>query len=409
MSRWKIALIVISVVIIGSVAFGLFHHHAGKAPRKGASAAAASSQSSPKQAPVPVTVVPVVDSNVPVYLKALGTVQAHRQVAVVPQVGGQLLKLDFTEGQEVKKGQVLAQIDPRSDQAQYDQALAKSKQDQAQLNSARSTLKRYQNLIAKNFVSKQDLENQRNTVSQLEATVQADQASARNAKVQLDYTKVRAPITGLTGIRQIDPGNVVSANSTTIVTLTQVHPIDVIFSLPEQDLDQVRKAQTEGDPGVSAIGRDDSKVLASNGKLTVISNQIDSQAGTFQLKAQFPNKDTVLYPGQFVNVQLHVSTANDVMVVPTEAVQRGPDGDFVYVVQADDTVKMQPVTVSGDDGDTHSQISKGLKVGQRVVTEGQFRLKPGTKVQPLKPGEQPKAPTAAELKQAAAQRHGRHH
>jgi membrane fusion protein, multidrug efflux system len=409
MSRRKIAWIaVVAVVVIGGALVLLGHRQKAGAPgRPGASPAGRPGASGADRGPVPVTVVPVAERNVPVYMTANGTVRAHYKVAVVPQVGGQLLKLGFTEGQEVHKGQVLAQIDPRTYQAQYDQVLAKERQDQAQLASALSTLKRYQNLSDKHFVSGQDLENQRNTVRQLQATVQADQASVRDAKVKLDYTTVRAPIDGLTGIRQVDPGNVLSANSTSIVTLTQVHPIDVIFSLPGQDMDRVRRAQAKGALGVSAIDSTDSHVIADDGRLKVIDNEIDASTGKFQLKAVFPNKNSSMWPGDFVNVRLHVTTLDKAVVVPTEAVQRGPDGNFVYVVQPDKTVKMRPVTVAGDDGDTHSIIGKGLKVGERVVTEGQFRLKEGTKVNPLKPGEVPKAPTAEELKKAAQQGRGR--
>jgi multidrug efflux system membrane fusion protein len=415
MSRRKIAWIAAAVVAVIVLVVVVRGHRLpkqspghGPAPRAGAPGA----RGKESHEPVPVTAVHVEQRNVPVYLDALGTVQALNTVTVRPQVSGQLLKLEFTEGQEVRKGQVIAQIDPRTFQAQYDQARARKQQDQAQLASARSTLKRYEGLSAKHFVSGQDLENQRNTVAQLKAAVAADAASVRDAQVQLDYTRVRAPVSGLTGIRQIDPGNVVSANSTALVVLTQVHPIYVMFTLPEQNLEEVRAAQARGALPVSALDRTDSHMIAADGTLNVISNQIDTSTGSFQLRAEFPNAKRALWPGQFVNVQMRLRTVHNGLVVPTEAVQRGPDGDYVYVIKADDTVEARPVKVGGEDGDTHVLIDSGLKVGERVVTQGQFRLKPGSKVRPLKPGQVPKPPTAAEIKKAAEQagrRRSRHH
>lgn len=411
MSRRKVGFIAALVVVVLVVGAVLHHRHAA-APAGGRGAAHGRvAFGAGNQGPVPVTVVPVAREDVPVYLTALGTVQALNTVTVKPQVSGQLMKLDFTEGDSVHKGQVIAEIDPRSFQAQYDQARAHQQQDEAQLASAQSTLKRYQDLIAKHFVSAQDLENQRNTVAQLKATVAADAASARDARVQLDYTRVRAPIDGLAGIRQIDPGNVVSANSTALVVLTQVHPIYVMFTLPEQNLEAVRKAQAQAPLAVAALDREDSHVIDDHGVLKAIGNQIDQSVASFQLKAQFPNHAGALFPGQFVNVRVHLRTVHGALVLPTEAVQRGPDGDYVYVVKADNTVAMQPVTVGDEAGDTHEIISRGLKAGERVVSQGQFRLKPGARVTPMKPGEEPKAPSAAEVRKAAAQegRHGRRH
>jgi multidrug efflux system membrane fusion protein len=353
-------------------------------------------------APVPVTVVPAVSKDVPVYLTANGTVQALNTVTVHPQVGGQLLKLTFTEGAEVKKGDVLAEIDPRTYQAQYDQAVARERQDEAQLATARSNVTRSEGLIAKHYVSEADLNTQRNTVKQLQATVAADAANARDLKVQLDHTRVKAPIDGLAGIRMVDPGNVVST-SDGIVVLTQLHPINVMFPLPAQNLDVVRAAQAEAPLSVAALDSADSHVIAGDGTLTVIDNQINPNSGSFQLKSQFPNTRGELWPGQYVSVRMQVRTVKNGLVVPTEAVQRGPDGDYVYLLKADNTVAMQPVTVAGEADTTHQMIGKGLKPGDKVVTQGQFRLKPGSKVEPLAPGEVPKAPSAADIKKAAQQ------
>jgi membrane fusion protein, multidrug efflux system len=399
MSRfWKIALIVIAVIIVAVVGFRLLHKPAGSTSAQTAGKGKDGKDETP---PVPVTVVPVVKQSVPVYLTALGTVQALNTVTVNPQVGGQLLSLDFTEGQPVKKGQVLAQIDPRTYQAAYDQALAKQHQDQALLDTAKSNLLRNQDLITKGYISKQDMDTLRNTAAQYQATVAADAANIRDTQVQLAYTKVISPIDGLAGIRGVDPGNVVTT-STSIVTLTQLHPINVMFTLPEQNLDMVRAAasQTGAVLQVTALDRTDAHPIASGGVLKVIDNQIDATTGTFRLKSEFPNAKNELWPGQFVNVQLLVSTVDGGLVIPAQAVQRGPDGDYVYQVQGDHTVKMQPVVVAGEVGDSHVMISSGLKVGEQVVTEGQFRLKPGSKVNALKPGEVPAAPTADQLDKA---------
>ena len=404
MSRfWKIALIVIAVIVVAAVGFRLLHKPAPAGPASAQSATKSKGGKDGKDEtpPVPVTVVPVVKQNVPVYLTALGTVQALNTVTVNPQVGGQLLSLEFTEGQPVKKGQVLAQIDPRTYQAAYDQAAAKQRQDQALLETAKSNLTRSQDLAAKGYISKQDLDTLRNTAAQYAAMVAADAASVRDSQVQLAYTKVISPIDGLAGIRNVDPGNVVTT-STGIVTLTQLHPINVMFTLPEQNLDMVRAAAAQEGASlqVTALDRTDSHPIASGGVLKVIDNQIDTSTGTFRLKSEFPNAKNELWPGQFVNVQLLVSTVDGGLVIPAQAVQRGPDGDYVYQVQADSTVKMQAVAIAGEVGDSHVMIGSGLKVGDRVVTEGQFRLKPGSKVNALKPGEVPAAPTAAELEKA---------
>jgi multidrug efflux system membrane fusion protein len=399
MSRfWKVVLIALAVIVVVAVAFRLLHKPAGGAGMKGGEGG--------DNTPVPVTVVPVVKQNVPVFLTALGTVQALNTITVNPQVSGQLLSLDFTEGQPVKKGQLLAQIDPRTFQASYDQAVSKRNQDQALLATARSNYTRSQDPKYSQYVARINLDTQKNTVTQYQAAVASDDAAIRDAKVQLDYTRILSPIDGLAGIRGVDPGNVVTT-ATAIVTLTQLHPINIMFSLPEQNLDMVRKAAqgTAQQPGtaplqVTALDRVDSHPIATGGVLKVIDNQIDATTGTFRLKSEFPNAKNELWPGQFVNVQLLVNTVDGGLVIPAQAVQRGPDGDYVYQVQGDNTVKMQPVVVAGEVGDSHVMIGSGVKLGDLVVTEGQFRLKPGSKVNPLKPGEVPPAPTDAQLQKA---------
>ena len=403
MSRfWKIALIVVAVIVVAAVGFRLVHKPSQACRTASRRAWPQKGKQGEKEAdPVPVTVEPVSTENVPVYLTALGTVQALNTVTVSPQIGGLLMKLNFTEGQEVKKGEVLAEIDPRSLQATYDEAAARKRQDQALLATARSNLGRSQDLAKQGYISKQDLDTLQNTVSQYAATVAADEAAINNAKVQLGYTKVLAPITGLAGIRGVDPGNIVTTSSS-IVTLTEVHPINVIFPLPEQNVELVRSSQQRGAPlEVAALDSAGSKVIAGDGVLKVINNQIDTSTGTFNLKAEFPNKENALFPGQFVNVRMKVNTVQGGLVIPAQAVQRGPDGDYVYQLQSDSTVKMQPVTVGQEVGDSHVMITQGLKAGDQVVTEGQFRLKPGSKVKALKPGEVPAAPTEEALKKAA--------
>jgi len=397
MSRfWKISLLVVAAVVV--LAVGARMLRGGGGP-KGAAGPGGMGDGGEDTGPVPVTAVAVETRDVPVFANALGTVTALNTVTVNPQVGGQLLSINFKEGQEVKKGELLAQIDPRSLQASYDEAAAAKRQNQALLATARSNYARSSAPEYQQYVSKTDLDTQRNQVSQYEAAVSANDASMRAAQVQLQYTRIIAPIDGIAGLRGVDAGNIVSTSST-IVTLTQIRPIYVSFNLPERLLSQVREGQAAGALPVAALDRGDAHVLSGDGKLDVIDNRISSDSGTFGARALFPNADTVLWPGQFVNVRLQLQTIPGGVVVPTQAVQRGPDGDYAYVVQADSTVKMQTVKQGVEVDDSHVQIVSGLKAGDKVVTEGQFRLKPGSKVTALAPGETPAAPTEAELKAA---------
>jgi len=413
MSRfWKVALIVVAVIVIALFGLHLAHKHSagqgreqlhGGGRHRMAEAASASRKGKPGDQPVPVTVVPAAEQNVPVYMVANGNVQAYNTATVSPQVGGLLMKLDFTEGGEVKKGQVLAEIDPRTYQAAYDEAVATRKQNEALLATARSNLKRSLPLAKQGYVSSQDLESLRNTVNQYAATVAANEAAINQARVNLGYTKVTAPISGVAGIRGSDIGNVLTTAST-IVTITQVQPIYVTFYLPESSVEQVRRAQSAGKPlEVAVLDSAGNKVIETDGTLKVINNQISTSTGTYELKAQFPNPKEILFPGQFVNVRLKVGTIDNGVVVPSQAVQRGPDGDYVYLLKPDDTVTMQDVTTGENVGDTDVLVTKGLTAGQKVVTEGQFRLKPGSKVEPLKPGEVPAAKVPAAPGKAAAQ------
>ena len=396
MSRWKLALVVALLLLACLVGWRIYSSNA--APGGGRARTGAT------DAPVPVTVVAARVEDVPIYLTALGTVQALNTVAVNAQVGGQLKALHFAEGEEIGAGALIAEIDPRTLQAALDQASAKQKQDNAQLSASKSTLARYEELIKKNFVSAQDLENQRQTVRQQEALVAADAAAVSSARTQLGYTRITAPITGVAGIRQVDVGNLLQANGSTIVTLTQVHPINVVFTLPEQNLDAVRSAQAADSAGIeiAALERTDAHVIAT-GVLKVIDNQIDTSTGTFKLKAEFGNADKTLWPGQFVNVRAKVRTVKGGVVVPATALQRGPDGNYVYALQADGTVSMTPVVDGGDAGGDNVLVTSGIGAGDKVVTEGQFRLKPGSKVLALAPGEVPAPPSAEELAKIKAQ------
>ncbi|WP_257386694.1 efflux RND transporter periplasmic adaptor subunit [Tahibacter caeni] len=387
MSRGKLIVVVIAVALAGLIGYRTFSNSASSPRRFGGSDA---------DTPIPVTAVAAASENVVLNLDALGTVQALNTVSVRPQVGGQIEAILFKEGQEIAKDEVIARIDARSYQTQLDQAAAKKKQDEALLAGARSTLKRYEELIQKNFVAAQDLENQRHTVRQLEATVAADEAAVANARVQLGYTVIKAPIAGLAGIRQVDVGNLVQGSQTdAIVVLTQVHPINVLFTLPEQQLERVRAAGPA--LKVSARDRGDNREVAE-GMLSVIDNQIDSTTGTFKLKAEFANDGNTLWPGQFVNVRLEVGEIANAVTVPTQAVQRGPDGSYVYLVKEDSSVALQPVKPGTEAPGGKTVVLEGLKAGDRVVSEGQFRLKPGSRVLALTPGETPPPAPAGDAK-----------
>lgn len=332
--------------------------------------------------PIPVLLADVGRRDVPIYLDGLGTVQAFNTVTVRPQVSGQLMSVAFTEGQTVKAGDLLAQIDPRSFEAQLQQTQAQKAQNEALLNTAKRDLQRFSELVGDGYVSKQQLDTQAQTVAQAEATVRANEAAVQNARVSLGYARITAPISGITGLRLVDVGNIVEAGAATgIVVVTQVTPISVVFTLPEQSLAQIRAA---GGQALTALAfdRDNSRQVAS-GELSVIDNQIDQTTGTIRLKATFANQDRALWPGQFVNMRLLVRTEKNGLVIPASAVQRGPSGDFVYVEKADDKggriADKRDVTVARSENGT-ALIAKGLNDGDRIVVEGQYRLQPGSKI-----------------------------
>jgi multidrug efflux system membrane fusion protein len=316
--------------------------------------------------------------------------------------------VNFKEGQDVQRGFVLAEIDPRTYQAQYDVAVATKAKDEATLANARMDLERYTRLAASNAGSKQQADTQKALVAQLDAQVQGDQATIDNARTMLSYTKIQAPIDGRTGLRLIDEGNLVQANDTNgIVVITQIRPISVLFNLPQQQFPQVNAAFAKGPLDVDAIAAD-GKTRIDRGKLQVIDNQMDQATGTVRMKAEFPNAELQLWPGQFVNVRLLVDTLRQVVVVPTAAVQRGPQGTFVYVVGDDSKVAVRPVTVTQQD-DTQAVISEGMKAQERVVTSGFTRLSNGTRVAVQQSEGQPQdaAPAAAPQVPEAARPEGK--
>jgi len=331
-------------------------------------------------APVPVLAAQAKLADVPVYLDGVGTTRALNTVLVRPQVDGKLTSVRFKEGQDVQRGYVLAEIDPITFQAQLDQAVAKKAQDEAQLANARLDLERYNRLVASNSATRQQADTQKAMVAQLEALVKLDQATIDNAQAILDYTKIVAPITGRTGIRMVDEGNLVRAGDATsgIVMITQIKPISIFFSLPQQQLARVNRAFAQGPLTVEALGPDN-KSVADRGTLQVVDNQVDQTTGTVKLKAEFPNADLQLWPGQFVNVRLLIETLRQVVVVPTAAVQRGPNGTFAYVVNEEGSVAVRPVTVAQQD-DVQAVIANGLNAQERVVTTGFARISEGTKV-----------------------------
>ena len=329
--------------------------------------------------PVPVIAALTRRADVPVYLEGVGTTRALNTVTVRPQVDGRLISINFDEGAHVERGYVLARIDPTTYRAAYDQAVAKKAQDEALLANARIDLERYQRLAATNSIARQQLDTQKATVSQVEAQVNLDQAAIDNAKAVLDYTTIKAPIDGRTGIRLVDQGNLVrAADSTGIVVITQLQPISVLFTLPQQQLREVNRAFAGGPLPVEVFGPDN-KTVIERGVLKVVDNQVDQATGTIKLKAEFPNREYQLWPGQFVNVRLLIDTLEQVVVAPTAAVQRGPNGTFAYVVQPDRTVAVRPVTVSRQD-ETQTVIARGLQSDERVVTTGFARLKAGAEV-----------------------------
>ena len=338
--------------------------------------------------PVPVAVATVERRDMPVYLAGLGTVTAYNTVNVKSRVDGQLVQVAFREGQEVRKGDLLAVIDPRPFEVQLSQAQANLYKDIASLQDAKINLERFEGLFQEGVISKQQLDTQSSLVGQLEGARRADQAAIDNAKLNLVYTRITAPVSGRVGLRTVDVGNMVHASDQNpLVVITQLQPIAVLFTLPEDELPEVARHMRTAPIQVEAYSRDDRTRLAT-GKLLTIDNQIDPATGTGRLKAVFENPDHTLWPNQFVNARLLLETKKNSTVVPAAAVQRGPQGTFSYVVKTDQTVEVRPVSVSFMSGNM-AAIAEGLNPGDVVVTDGQEKLQAGSRVE-LRNGGQPR-------------------
>jgi multidrug efflux system membrane fusion protein len=365
-TRW----ILLALVIAGAGYYGWHRFHGERHE------AANNAQKAARNA-VRVNVATAEKADFPVYLTSLGTVQAFNTVLVRSRVDGQIDKIAFKEGQLVKQGDLLAEIDPRPYQATLDQAKAKKEQDEANLANTNLDLQRFIKLGE--FATRQQLDTQRSSVSQLTAQIAADVAAIANAQTQLDYTAIKAPIPGVVGLRMVDVGNIVNASAQTgIVTIAQIEPIAVIFTAPEDQLPDIKDAQGATPLKTIAVTTDGKRPLAE-GTLAVVNNQVDSTSGTIRLKAVFDNKDHALWPGQSVSTRLLVSTLKDATVVPDEAVQHGTNGLYAFVVGQDNKAELRQVKVS-QSIDGRSVIEQGLSPGEKVITTGQFKVAPGTVV-----------------------------
>jgi multidrug efflux system membrane fusion protein len=373
-SRWKLAAALAALAICG--VFGWRHFYGADAGTGGRDKA----NSSQAPAPIPVTIAQAKKADFLVYLNGLGAVEPYQTVLIRSRVDGQVTKIAFKQGQMVKEGDVLVQIDPRPYQAALDQAVAKKAQDEATLKNAQLDLVRYAGLAKEDSVAAQKVDTQQATVNELIAQIKGDQASIDNAQTQVDYTTIRAPLTGKTGFRLVDAGNIVHAVDTTgIVTIVQLQPIAVVFTAPEEDVPQINKALAAGVTPVIALSSDGLRTL-SQGHLAVVNDAIDPASGAIDMKATFENADGALWPGLSVSTRLLVDTLKQVTVVPDGAVQRGPNGLYAFVVSSDNKVETRDITV-GEEGDGQSVVLTGLTAGETVVTAGQYRLVQGSLVQ----------------------------
>lgn len=384
--------VVALIVVVGALAFG-YQQFIGNGQAVSTAESAKKSKKAGQTAPVRVAKVET--RSVPVRLETIGAVQSRSTVQVRSRVDGQLVSAAFQEGQWVKKGDLLFRIDPRPFEAQLSQAQANLARDQAQLDKARSDLDRYAQLSQKGFSSQQKYEEAKATVATLQAIIRADRAAVEIARLQLEFTEIRAPIDGRTGNMLVTPGNLVKANDTpALVVINETRPIHVAFSVPERNVADLKTRLARGPLSVTvSLPERPDKRLA--GDVVFINNAVDTATGTIQLKAAFANRDELLTPGQFVRVAVILDTLTDALVVPTGAIQDGQKGSYVFVVRADMTVEPRPVTVGpADEGGT--VVKSGLATGETVVTDGQLRLFPGARVQPQKPGVATAGPAAPE-------------
>jgi len=368
--RW----VLLAALLVTAGTFGWQRFHG---PDRTAQADSAQKAAAARNAAVPVTVATVEKADFPVLLTGLGTVQGFNTVVVRTRVDGQIHDIAFKEGDLVKQGDLLIQIDPRPFQAALDQAKAKKQQDEANLANANLDLQRFTKLGE--FATRQQTDTQRSTVAQLTAQIAADDAAIFNAQTQVDYTTVKAPISGVAGLRLVDVGNIVNASTQTgIVTIAQIEPIAVIFTAPEDQLPYINEAQAKQPLKVTALTTDGKKTL-SDGSLAVVNNQVDTTSGTIRLKAVFDNKNHALWPGQSVSTRLLVTTLKDATVIPDDAVQHGADGLYAFAVNADNKAELRKIKVSKSI-DGRSVVDQGLNPGERVIVAGQYKVQPGSLV-----------------------------
>jgi multidrug efflux system membrane fusion protein len=333
---------------------------------------------------IPVTAGTVAAQDVPIFLYGIGAVQAYNMVAVKSRVDGQITKVDFKEGQDVKTGDPLFQIDPRPFQAALEQAQASKQKDEAQLSGAQLDLDRYEKLLGSGWQTRQSYDQQKATVGQLQAAIKGDEAQINTAKLNLSYADIRSPIDGRLGARLVDKGNLVRANDNNpLVMISEIKPIFVSFTLPQENLENLRENH-KGSPLVVYAYTGDSKKKLAEGKLTLIDNAIDQATGTIRLKARFDNEDERLWPGQFVSLRVVLSTRSNVATVPSQTVQNGPNGNYAYIIKPDNTVERRDVDVASIQ-DGIAVVTKGLAAGERVVVDGQYRLTNGARVNPREP------------------------
>ncbi|MBJ3816469.1 MdtA/MuxA family multidrug efflux RND transporter periplasmic adaptor subunit [Shimwellia pseudoproteus] len=413
-SRW-IWLSSTAIIVIAALLFWRTHSSAPDASATGKSQASGQSQGGGRHGGrnsgplAPVQAAMAVNQAVPRYLTGLGTVTAANTVTVRSRVDGQLMAIHFTEGQQVKAGDLLAEIDPSQFNVALAQAQGQLAKDQATLANARRDLARYQQLVKTNLISRQELDTQQALVSETLGTIKADQASVASARLQLEWSRISAPIDGRVGLKQVDIGNQISTSDTTgIVVLTQTHPIDVVFTLPEGNIATIVQAQKAGKTlSVEAWDRTNTQKL-SDGHLMSLDNQIDTTTGTIKLKARFTNQDDALFPNQFVNARLLVDTEQNAVVIPTAALQMGSEGHFVWTLGEDNKVSKHLVTIGIQDSEK-VVVSAGLSAGTRVVTDGIDRLTDGAKVEVVDAHSDSAAPATGAPADQPASREGKAH
>lgn len=389
-ARW-VLLALLFVALAGGGAFWFYKHH-----RAAAAGGARPAGSTMPERVVPVAVATVEKRDVPLFAEGLGNVVPIMSVTIKPQVDGRLDRVAYTEGQFVKKGDLLAQVDPRPFVIQLHTAEAALARDSATLRNAKLNLERYKALRDQKLIPQQQVDDQQTLADQTQAAVMADQAQADNARLLLDYARITSPIDGVTGVRLVDPGNLVHASDQNgIVVVTQLDPIAVVFTLPEDDLPRVSTELAKGPVPVEAYSRDGTQKLG-DGKLTVIDNQINTTTATIKLKSTFDNPSRVLWPQEFIKARLLLATRTGAIVVPATVVQRGPQGTYAYVVKDDQTVEMRPIELDTTQGEL-ALIAKGLEPGEKVVADGQNQLRPGAKIsaRPQGAGHAPPAPSAS--------------